>query len=169
MCTIISIFSFLFPFLCFIGNATREFLDSCGLTENETNDLGPIYGFQWRHFGAQYHTMHDDYTGKGVDQIAEILRQLREDQTSRRIILSAWNPNAFKQMALPPCHVISQYTVTNGKLSCVLFQRSGDMGLGVPFNIASYAALTAIFAHGMKKDIFFFKKIITFIFFILLK
>lgn len=129
------------------ANGTREFLDATGLTKNEENDLGPVYGFQWRHFGAQYKTMHDDYSGQGIDQIATIIKQIKTDPNSRRIILSAWNPSALTAMALPPCHVLSQFTVNNGELSSILFQRSADMALGVPFNIASYALLTEMLAH----------------------
>lgn len=134
------------------GNSTREYLDSIGLKEREVGDLGPVYGFQWRHFGAEYKTMHDDYAGQGVDQIAELVKGLKENPDSRRHLLSAWNPCALKEMALPPCHVMCQFYVANGELSCQMVQRSADMGLGVPFNIASYALLTHMLAHvcGLK-------------------
>jgi thymidylate synthase len=128
------------------GNSSREYLDSLGLKDREVGDLGPVYGFQWRHFGAEYGTMHDDYKGKGVDQIAEIVKQLRTNPDSRRIVLSAWNPTALPEMALPPCHVMCQFYVSNKELSCQMYQRSADMGLGVPFNVASYALLTHILA-----------------------
>lgn len=128
------------------GNSSREYLDSLGLKDREVGDLGPVYGFQWRHFGAEYGTMHDDYKGKGVDQIAEIVKQLRTNPDSRRIVLSAWNPTALPEMALPPCHVMCQFYVANKELSCQMYQRSADMGLGVPFNVASYALLTHILA-----------------------
>jgi len=129
-------------------NASREFLDSRGLDYPE-NDLGPIYGFQWRHFGAPYKGSKADYEGQGFDQIKRILKQIKEEPESRRIILSAWNPPDVDQMALPPCHVMCQFHVDRSEqaLDCQLYQRSGDMFLGVPFNIASYAFLTNIIAH----------------------
>ncbi|KAK8790577.1 thymidylate synthase [Blastocystis sp. subtype 4] len=129
------------------GNGTREFLDKVGLTENEEDDLGPIYGFQWRHFGAPYRGRDEDYTNQGVDQLQEVIHLIRTDPYNRRIILSAWNPGALKQMALPPCHMMAQFYVQNGCLSCQMIQRSADMGLGVPFNIASYSLLTILLAH----------------------
>lgn len=89
------------------GNASREFLDNLGLKDREEWDLGPVYGFQWRHFGSEYKDMHKDYTHEGVDQLAEIIRQIKEEPQSRRIILSAWNPTALKEMALPPCHILA--------------------------------------------------------------
>ncbi len=129
------------------GNASREFLDGIGLTQREEWDLGPVYGFQWRHFGAQYKTMHDNYEGQGVDQIADIIRLLKTEPTSRRILMTAWNPSAIKEMALPPCHILAQFYVTSDKkLSCQMYQRSCDLGLGVPFNISSYALLTCMLA-----------------------
>ncbi|KAK8791962.1 hypothetical protein WA158_005352 [Blastocystis sp. Blastoise] len=126
------------------GNGSREFLDSCGLTEREEGDLGPIYGFQWRHFGADYVDFNHDYSNQGVDQIKHIIETLKHNPNDRRIILSAWNPAALHLMALPPCHVMCQFYVANGELSCQMYQRSCDMGLGVPFNIASYSLLTHI-------------------------
>lgn len=128
------------------GNSTREFLDKRGLTENEEGDLGPVYGFQWRHFGAQYVDFHTDYTGQGVDQLQQVIDTLRNNPTDRRIIMSAWNPADIPKMALPPCHMFCQFYVANGKLSCQMYQRSCDVGLGVPFNIASYALLTIMIA-----------------------
>ena len=130
------------------GNASREFLDSRGLNHLEEGDLGPVYGHQWRHFNAEYKTRHDDYTGKGVDQLQYVIDQLKdpEQRSSRRIIMSAWNPCQLNQMALPPCHVLCQFNVIGDKLSCSLYQRSGDVGLGVPFNIASYSFLTHLLA-----------------------
>lgn len=134
------------------ANGSREFLDGRGLTGNREGDLGPIYGFQWRHFGAEYKGPDADYTGQGVDQLAEIVKELRARSSSRRLVLSAWNPAALKDMALPPCHMFAQFRVYGDKLSTMLYQRSGDLGLGVPFNIASYALLTHILAHvcGLK-------------------
>ncbi|XP_055617210.1 thymidylate synthase isoform X2 [Toxorhynchites rutilus septentrionalis] len=134
------------------GNSTRQFLDSAGFTNREEGDLGPVYGFQWRHFGAQYKTYHDDYSGQGIDQLAEVINRIKTNPTDRRIIMSAWNPVDIPQMALPPCHCLAQFFVADGELSCQLYQRSADMGLGVPFNIASYALLTHMIAHvtGLK-------------------
>ncbi|XP_055705671.1 thymidylate synthase [Phlebotomus papatasi] len=129
------------------GNSTREFLDSMGFTEREEGDLGPVYGFQWRHFGAPYGTCKDKYDGQGVDQLKEVIQRIREKPNDRRIIMSAWNPVDLPIMALPPCHCLVQFYVANGELSCQMYQRSADMGLGVPFNIASYALLTRIIAH----------------------
>ena len=142
------------------GNGSREFLDKVGLSHREVGDLGPVYGFQWRHFGAEYVDAHADYTGQGVDQLADIVRKIKETPFDRRIIMSAWNPADLKKMALPPCHMFAQFYVSypegiedgkgkgKGELSCLLYQRSCDMGLGVPFNIASYALLTHIIAHA---------------------
>lgn len=133
------------------ANGSREFLDNLGLTYREEGDLGPVYGFQWRHFGAEYSTMHDDYDGKGVDQLQQVIDKIKTNPDDRRIIMSAWNPKDLPKMALPPCHALCQFYVAKvgGKeeLSCQLYQRSADMGLGVPFNIASYALLTHMIAH----------------------
>jgi thymidylate synthase len=114
----------------------------------KSGDLGPVYGFQWRHFGAKYLDMHTDYTGQGVDQLKQVIDTLRKNPNDRRILLSAWNPADLSLMALPPCHCLVQFYVSEEKyLSCQLYQRSADMGLGVPFNIASYALLTYMIAH----------------------
>jgi thymidylate synthase len=132
------------------GNATPQFLESRGLGERGEGDLGPIYGHQWRYFGAPYVDYATDYTGQGVDQLQGIIDQLRteEGRSSRRLVMSAWNPAQIDEMALPPCHVLSQFHVRDGKyLSCALYQRSGDVGLGVPFNIASYSFLTHLLAR----------------------
>ena len=129
------------------GNASREYMDSIGLLDRKVNDLGPIYGHQWRHFNAEYLDNHTDYTGKGIDQINNIIYLLNNDPMSRRIILSAWNPCQIKDMNLPPCHIMAQFYVSvNKELSCQMYQRSADVGLGLPFNIASYAVLTYILA-----------------------
>ena len=129
------------------GNASREFLDKIGLQDREEWDLGPVYGFQWRHFGAEYKTMHDNYEGQGVDQLATLIKQLKEDPNSRRILMTAWNPSALPEMALPPCHILAQFYVSaDRKLSCQMYQRSCDLGLGVPFNITSYSLLTCMLA-----------------------
>ncbi|KAI5314154.1 hypothetical protein L3X38_043330 [Prunus dulcis] len=129
------------------GNASRDYLDSVGLTDKEEGDLGPVYGFQWRHFGARYTDMNADYTGQGFDQLLDVIDKIKINPDDRRIILSAWNPSDLKLMALPPCHMFAQFYVANGELSCQMYQRSADVGLGVPFNIASYALLTCMIAH----------------------
>ncbi|KDP41765.1 hypothetical protein JCGZ_26783 [Jatropha curcas] len=129
------------------GNASRDYLDGIGLKDREEGDLGPVYGFQWRHFGARYTDMHADYTGQGFDQLLDVIDKIKNNPDDRRIILSAWNPSDLKLMALPPCHMFAQFYVANGELSCQMYQRSADMGLGVPFNIASYALLTCIVSH----------------------
>lgn len=105
------------------------------------------YGFQWRHWGANYIGMHANYDGQGIDQLAECIRLIKEDPSSRRIVMSAWNVNDMEQMVLNPCHIFVQFYVANGKLSCMMIQRSADCGLGLPFNIASYALLTHLVAH----------------------
>ncbi|CAI5756662.1 unnamed protein product [Candida verbasci] len=139
------------------GNGSREFLDSLGLNHRKVGDLGPVYGFQWRHFGAEYIDCDTDYSNQGFDQLSDIIKKLKTNPYDRRIIMSAWNPPDFKKMALPPCHVFCQFYVNfpqgkKPKLSCLLYQRSCDMGLGVPFNIASYALLTKMIAHIVDMD-----------------
>ena len=122
-------------------------------TGRPDGDLGPIYGFQWRNFGGEYPAT--DTSKKGVDQLQLVIDALKdpEQRTSRRILISAWNPCQLDEMALPPCHVLMQFHVTDGtKLSCSLYQRSGDVGLGVPFNIASYSMLTHLLAHHCDLD-----------------
>jgi len=133
------------------GNATREFLDSRGLNHLSENDLGPVYGHQWRFWNSKYHNSNTNYTGRGIDQLQNIVDGINESkksgESSRRLIMTAWNPEQIDEMALPPCHVLSQFHITEGnKLSCTLYQRSADMGLGVPFNIASYSFLTHVLA-----------------------
>ena len=127
-------------------NGTREYLDSHGFHDREEGDLGPVYGFQWRHFGADYTNMKENYEGKGVDQIHNIIEQITNNPDSRRIILCAWNPKDIKKMALPPCHMMAQFYVCNNELSCQMYQRSADVFLGLPFNITSYSLLTHILA-----------------------
>ena len=115
----------------------------------EENDLGPVYGHQWRFFNAKYLDCDTNYENQGVDQLQILIDNLKNPETrySRRHIVSAWNPCQINEMALPPCHVMFQFHVTQGnKLSCTLYQRSGDIGLGVPFNILSYSALTHLIA-----------------------
>ena len=135
------------------GNGTRKFLDSRGLNYLKENDLGPVYGHQWRFWNAPYSRelgCSEDYKGKGIDQLQNVIDEINKSkesgEASRRIIMSAWNPEQLDEMALPPCHVLSQYHLVNNKLSCTLYQRSGDVGLGVPFNIASYSFLTHLLA-----------------------
>jgi thymidylate synthase len=115
-------------------------------------DLGPIYGHQWRNFGAT-RLPDGTYARDGVDQIAELLRLVREQPHSRRMIVSGWNPREATEVALPPCHTLFQLHVQDGRLSCQLYQRSGDAFLGVPFNIASYALLTHMIAHVTGLDV----------------
>lgn len=141
-------------------NASREFLDSRELYNHEVNDLGPIYGYQWRNFNKKYtnkKTLNrqkqlSKFIGKGkgeIDQLQNIIDSLQNPKeiNSRRLLMTAWNPCQLKQMALPPCHVLSQFHVLDNKLSCTMYQRSGDIGLGIPFNIASYSFLTILLAH----------------------
>ena len=112
----------------------------------EEGDLGPIYGHQWRNFGASQDE-NGQFRNDGVDQICNALDLIRNNPQSRRIIVSGWNPKESDQVALPPCHTLFQFYVQNGKLSCQLYQRSADIFLGVPFNIASYALLTMMMAQ----------------------
>lgn len=128
------------------GNSTREFFDKQGITRRE-GDLGPVYGFQWRHYGAGYTTCEEDYSNKGIDQLQNVINEIKNNPDSRRLIVISWNPIQLKEMALPPCHLLFQFNVTNGFLNCALYQRSGDVGLGIPFNIASYAMLTYMIAY----------------------
>jgi len=137
------------------ANGSRDFLNSRGLNLYPEDMLGPIYGAQWRNFGASYNC----FTGKaienaghpfdGVDQLQQIIDALKDptQRNSRRLIMSAWNPKQLNQMALPPCHILCQFNVHDGnKLSCSLYQRSCDFFLGIPFNIASYSMLTHLLA-----------------------
>jgi thymidylate synthase len=112
----------------------------------EAGDLGPVYGHQWRNFGA---TPRGDgtYEPDGVDQLAEVVRAIRETPESRRLLVTGWNPKEADQVALPPCHTLFQFYVAGGRLSAQLYQRSADVFLGVPFNIASYALLTMMIAQ----------------------
>jgi dihydrofolate reductase/thymidylate synthase len=148
------------------ANASRAFLDSRGLTERAENDLGPVYGFQWRHSGAAYVDCHTDYAGQGVDQLEANRKQLLADPHDRRILFTAWNPGDLDAMALPPCHVLGQWYVKGGnhehsehnehnehnekELWLQVYQRSGDAFLGVPFNLFSYSTLVHMMAHLTK-------------------
>ena len=123
---------------------------------NNERDLGPIYGFQWRHFGGKYkfnpntidkNPENNFYKSKpGIDQVANAIHEIKTNPTNRRIIVNAWNPVDMPQMALPPCHVMHQVLVQNGKLNLIWTQRSCDMFLGIPYNIASYALLLMLYA-----------------------
>jgi thymidylate synthase len=142
------------------GNSSRDFLDSRGLKDYPTGVLGKVYGFQWRHFGAEYKVEYADSRNipKGVhiggfDQIKYVENLIKNDPHSRRIYMSTWNSADLDQMALPPCHLSAQFYVdSNSELSCHMYQRSVDLFLGLPFNIASYAVLTNILAKkcGLK-------------------
>lgn len=149
------------------GNSTREFLDNRGLTDYDVDELGPIYGYQWRYFNKPYvpkkqrapsafsslSAWRDDEWIKEepfVDQLQQIIDALKDpkQRTSRRLVMSAWNPSQLDEMVLPPCHIMCQFNVHDGnKLSCALYQRSADCALGVPFNIASYSFLTHLLAE----------------------
>ena len=126
------------------GDSNIRYLKENGVSiwdewADENGDLGPVYGVQWRSWSTS--------DGRKVDQVAQIMQQLKETPDSRRIILSAWNVAEIENMALPPCHCLFQFYVADGKLSCQLYQRSCDIFLGVPFNIASYALLTHMLAQ----------------------
>ena len=113
-------------------------------SEYKLGDLGPIYGFQWRHFGAQYNGCDSSYKSQGVDQLQWIIDEIKRNPQSRRLVLSAWNPVDIPNMALPPCHVMVQFYIQKGFIDAQMYQRSGDMFLGVPFNISSYSFLLHI-------------------------
>ena len=128
------------------ANASREFLDSRGLNDRPQGDLGPVYGFQWRHWGETYKNCHTDY--KGIDQLKMCEHMLKTDPYSRRIIMTAWNPSQIHEMALPPCHLLIQWYVdAEHKLWLQFYQRSGDMFLGIPFNMFSYSVLLHMMAQ----------------------
>ena len=132
------------------GDSNIQYLKDNGVSiwddwADENGDLGPVYGVQWRNWPTP--------DGGSIDQIAQIMQQLRETPDSRRIMLSAWNVGEIENMALPPCHCLFQFYVADGKLSCQLYQRSCDIFLGVPFNIASYALLTHMLAQQADLDV----------------
>ena len=133
------------------ANGSREFLDSRGLFNYEEDELGPIYGRQWRQFNKPFFSKgQEDMTKEeGIDQLQQIIDALKDpnQRTSRRLIMTAWNPCQLVQMALPPCHILCQFNVHDGnKLSCMMVQRSCDVVLGQPINIASYSFLTHLIA-----------------------
>ncbi len=127
------------------GDTNIQYLKDNGVSiwdewADENGNLGPVYGYQWRSWPTA--------DGKQIDQISEIIQTIKKNPDSRRIIVSAWNVGEISNMALPPCHAFFQFYVANGKLSCQLYQRSADVFLGVPFNIASYALLTMMVAQA---------------------
>ncbi len=128
------------------GNTTREFLDSIGLSHYPEGCAGPIYGYQWRHFNAPYDPTTMTNLEPGFDQLMNVIQELRTNPTSRRLVISGWNPAQMSQMCLPPCHVLYQFYVENENLCCQMYQRSADLFLGLPFNIASTSLLTYIIA-----------------------
>ena len=126
------------------GDTNIQYLKDNGVSiwdewADENGDLGPVYGYQWRNWPAP--------NGESIDQIAKLVEMIKKNPDSRRLIVSAWNPALVEQMALPPCHALFQFYVAEGRLSCQLYQRSADIFLGVPFNIASYALLTLMVAQ----------------------
>ena len=137
--------SIIYELLWFLrGDTNIKYLKDNGVTiwdewADENGELGPVYGHQWRSWPAP--------GGKSIDQISQVIAQLKQKPDSRRHIVTAWNPAEVDRMALPPCHALFQFYVAEGRLSCQLYQRSADYFLGVPFNIASYALLTAMFAQ----------------------
>jgi thymidylate synthase len=127
------------------GDTNIKYLNDNGVTiwdewADENGDLGPVYGKQWRSWPGE--------DGQTIDQIRNLLTQIKKNPDSRRLIVTAWNPAEVDQMALPPCHCLFQFYVSDGRLSCQLYQRSADIFLGVPFNIASYALLTHMVAQA---------------------
>lgn len=144
--------SIIYELLWFLsGNTNITYLQQHGVTiwdqwANKKGELGPVYGSQWRSWPTA--------NGKKIDQISSIINEIKFNPDSRRLLVSAWNVGEIPQMALPPCHAFFQFYVANGKLSCQLYQRSADIFLGVPFNIASYALLTMMMAQvcGLKQD-----------------
>lgn len=136
------------------GNTTREFLDNRGLNHLPVGDMGAGYGFQWKHFGAEYIDCKTDYTGQGFDQIQNVINLIKNNPESRRILISGWNPVDLPNMALPPCHLSYQFYVNVDKkeLSCLLYQRSSDYFLANNYNAIGAIILTHMLAHicGLK-------------------
>lgn len=134
-------------------NSTKDFLiKNTQRKESKEDDLGPIYGFQWRHYGAEYLDCDTDYSNKGIDQLNNVINEIKQNPYSRRLVVTAWNPKDIQLMALPPCHLLYQFEVSkdkegNNQLNCMLFQRSGDLGLGIPYNIASYSLLLLMVSY----------------------
>ena len=123
------------------GNTSREFLDSRGLTDYKVGEFGKMYGFQWRHWGAEYKGYSHDYSGEGIDQLQHCIDMIKNDPDSRRIIMSAWNPSDLPESVLPPCHYSVQFACYGEELSMIVTMRSLDLGCGFPFNVASYSLL----------------------------
>lgn len=126
--------------------------EQCARFRRPEGELGPVYGHQWRNFGATQDEA-GQYNGDGFDQISWLINEIRTNPNSRRLIVSGWNPNEAGKVALPPCHTLFQFFVADNKLSCQLYQRSADLFLGVPFNIASYALLTHMIAQVCHLDV----------------
>lgn len=123
------------------GHTSKEHYEACGLNDYEEGQCGPIYGWQWRRFGAEYPS-----TEGGVDQISNVVEQLKNNPNSRRHVVCSWNAKDLPMMVLPVCHAMFQFYIDEEGLSCQMYQRSGDVGLGVPFNITSYSILTHVIA-----------------------
>lgn len=144
-------------------NTTREFLDSVNLTSYEEYDMGPMYGFQWLHFNAEYKGMNYDYTNLGVNQIKYCVDLIKKDPHSRRIMMTTYNPEQAKEGCLYPCHgtMINWYVDSNNRLSCMMTQRSADSICGIPFNIGSYALLVHMFCEIINNDVEYAGPILT--------
>ncbi len=127
------------------GNTSKEFLDKKKLLYPE-GEIGPGYGFQWRHWGADYNGLKKCQYNQGIDQLSNVVETIKKNPNDRRMIVSAWNVEDIDKMALPPCHLMFQFDVTDGYLNCLWYQRSNDFFLGSPFNISSYALLTCLIA-----------------------
>ena len=129
-------------------NTTREFLDNRNLQHYEVGDMGPMYGFNWRHFNAEYKGCNHDHSNQGLDQLQNLISEIKSNPNSRRLLMTTFNPSVLKDSCLMPCHGISvQFYVDNGYLSCMMNQRSVDYCCGLPYNITSYALLTYMIAH----------------------
>lgn len=129
------------------GNTSKEFLKDRGLDYYPEGEIGPGYGFQWRNWNGDHYQWLNNGAWTGIDQLKNLIDGLRDNPTNRRHIMTAWNPEQIHQMALPPCHILFQCQVANGVLNTCMYQRSCDLFLGVPFNIASYSLLTHILAN----------------------
>ena len=143
--------SIIYELLWFLkGETNISYLKENGVSiwdewADENGELGPVYGYQWRSWPGR--------NGETIDQISGLIDQIKTNPDSRRLIVTAWNPSDVEKMALPPCHCLFQFYVSNGKISCQLYQRSADIFLGVPFNIASYALLTMMIAKILKLEL----------------
>ena len=143
--------SIIYELLWFLkGETNISYLKENGVSiwdewADDKGELGPVYGYQWRSWPGR--------NGETIDQISGLIDQIKNNPDSRRLIVTAWNPSDVEKMALPPCHCLFQFYVSNGKISCQLYQRSADIFLGVPFNIASYALLTMMIAKILKLEI----------------